>query len=75
MLGWLNSKTVILFLYFLIMIVLAVPGIILAVAASALLPWGTAAALLATLVWNLLLSAAIVFFCRDVLLYVELNNR
>lgn len=74
-LGWLNSKTVILFLYFLIMIVLAVPGIILAVAASALLPWGTAAALLATLVWNLLLSAAIVFFCRDVLLYVELNNR
>ena len=59
----------------LIMIVLAVPGIILAAAASTLLPWGTAAALLATLVWNLLLSAAIVFFCRDVLLYVELNNR
>lgn len=74
-LGWLNSKTVILFLYFLIMIVLAIPGIILAAVASTLLTWGTAAALLATLLWNLLLSAAIGLFCRDILLYAELNNR
>lgn len=74
LLGWMVNKTLILTLYFLIMMLLVVPGLIAAGVAAALVP-GTIAPLLATLVWNLLLSLGIGFFCRDMLLYAELNNQ
>ncbi|MGI5893135.1 MAG: putative ABC exporter domain-containing protein [Candidatus Merdivicinus sp.] len=74
-LGWMVNKTLILLLYFLIMMVLAAPGIALAFLSAALLGGNIAAALLATLLWNLLVTAGVILFCRDMLSYAELNNR
>ena len=75
LLGSLGSKTVILMLYFLIMLLLATPGVILAFIAAFIFGGSVSAALLVTLVWNLLLSALLFFLCRNMLSYAELNNR
>ena len=81
-LGSLQSKTLILLVYFLILFLLCIPGVVLGVLGGVLLTasglpshLSTAAAIALTLPWNLLVSAVILFFCRDMLDCAELNNR
>lgn len=73
-LGTLTSKTLILFLYFLILIVLAAPGVVLGVIVGIFLS-STALAFAAMAVWNLGASILIFYLCRDILNYAELNNK
>lgn len=77
-LGSLNSKTLIISFYFLVMILLCAPGLILGFVLSLVLfadalvlPF----VLLVTFAWNALVSALVTFLCRDILNYAELNNR
>lgn len=75
-LGGLSSKVLITMFYFLIMLMVAIPGVIIAVVLGILLPGiGLALGLLATAAWNLLASVLILFLCRDMLNYAEVNNR
>ena len=60
-------------LYFLILLVVAAPGIILGIVAGIFT--GTAAGLLVTFLWNLLAAAVIGFACKDILNCAELNNK
>jgi len=76
-LGTLTSKTLIFFLYFIIMLLLAAPGFIfgfLLTARLAAIP-ETVTILLSSFIWNVAISALIIFLCRDILNYAELNNR
>lgn len=75
-LGSLTSKTIIMLLYFLIMLLLCIPGLVLGIVLMAVA--GTSSYVLPLLVislWNTACAAIIVFFCRDILSYAELNNR
>ena len=76
-LGSMVSKTLIVFLYFIIMILIAAPGIVLGVGAALLFPAGGAVVLpmLSMFVWNTLAAVLIVYLCRNILDYAELNNR
>ena len=76
--GTLQSKGLILVLYLLAILLLSLPGIILAVWVYFLLAataWATVLALLATLGWNLLVGALITLLCRNILNLAELNTR
>ena len=75
--GTLVNKVVVITLYFLVIIVLCLPGILLGVFAAMLLP---APVMLMTGVllsagWNLGVSALIAYLCRNILTYAELNNK
>ncbi len=76
-LGSLTSKTLIMFLYFFIMIIIAVPGFIIGLLVSfaikAIPQMVTILGL--TFIWNVLISSLIIFLCRDILNCAELNNR
>lgn len=76
-LGSMVSKTLIVFLYFIIMILIAVPGIVLGIGAAMLFPAAGTVVLpmLGMFVWNALASVLIVYLCRNILDYAELNNR
>lgn len=76
-LGTLTSKTLILFLYFIIMLLLAVPGFIFGALLTSTLTAisETVVILMTTFVWNVAISALIIYLCRDILNYAELNNR
>lgn len=75
-LGSLQSKVIILMLYFLIIMALCIPGVIVGVVIVMFLPdFGISAAFFSTFVWNALLSLLIIFLCRDILNVAELNNR
>lgn len=76
-LGSMVSKTLVVFLYFIIMILIAAPGMVLGVAAAMLFPAGGAVVLpmLSMFVWNTLAAVLIVYLCRNILDYAELNNR
>ena len=75
-LGSLTNKVFIMFFYFIMIILIAVPGVVLGVMVSILIPGalGVSVGLLCTFGWNLLLSGLIAFLCRDILNYAELNN-
>lgn len=76
-LGSLTSKTLITILYFVIMIFIAIPGFVVGalltyvikVIPEIILILGT------TFVWNVLISSLIIYLCKDILNYAELNNR
>ncbi|MCI8622590.1 MAG: hypothetical protein HFG26_02885 [Provencibacterium sp.] len=72
-LGTINSRVIIMTLYFLILILLGIPGIILAVALYALLD-SLALALWASCLFNLAVSALTGFLCRNMLDCAEMNN-
>lgn len=72
-LGGLANKILIFTLYFLILLLVAAPGIVLGIVVGIFL--GTAPGLLVTLIWNLLASGIIGFTCKDILNCAELNNR
>ena len=76
-LGTLTSKTLIVFLYFIIMILLAAPGFILGVLLLNIFSFisTTIVILMSAFIWNVLISALIIYICRDILNYAELNNR
>ena len=74
-LGGLHSKSLILTLYFLMMIVMAAPGLILAFVTEAAIPsLGLPGAMLVSVVWNVLGSAVLLFLCRNVLQNPEMNQ-
>ncbi len=76
--GSMGSKALILTLYFIMMIILCIPGIILGIIAGIFLPLGGDAlptALLVMTICNVGISALITFLCRNILSYAELNNR
>ena len=77
LLGGLVNKTFVLILYFLFMILMAAPGLVLGVVLSMLLPFlpELFAIVLFSSLCNLLLAALFMFLSRNVLNYAELNNR
>lgn len=74
--GTVSSKVLIFFFYFLVLILLAVPGIAAGVALSILTPLpGFAGAFLGMAVINVPVSLLVLYLCRNLLQYAELNNR
>lgn len=76
-LGSLTSRTLIMFLYFIILIFLAIPGFVIgAILSSTITAIPQMVTVLGiTFIWNILISSLIIFLCRDILNYAELNNR
>lgn len=75
-LGTITSKAGLLILYLLIVLVLCAPGIVLGVILMSVIPSASLAfMLLTTFVWNTFASAMVLFFCRNILNYAELNDR
>ncbi len=76
-LGSLGNKIIIMFLYFIIMIVLCIPGVVLGFFLGSVITILSpiVGGLLGTFIWNIAISAVIIFFCRNILSYAELNNR
>lgn len=76
--GSLTNKVLIMGLYFLTMLLLAVPGVVLGIVLGTILPIGelaSAAGFGVTVFWNLLVAAVVGFCCRNILNCAELNNR
>ena len=67
------------FLYFIVMILLCLPGILGGVLLGILVPVSAelqiGIGLLGTLIFNLLLSTLLLFLCRNVLDNIELNKK
>lgn len=79
-LGGLTNRVLIMTFYFLVMLLLATPGIVLGVLAgiliNGLIPWAAIAlGLLTSFVWNLLAASLIIFLCRDLLDCAELSGK
>jgi len=77
LLGSLSNKVVIMFLFIIIMFLIALPGIVIATftASSISILTPIIVGLSITFIWNMLISVLIIFLCRDILNYAELNNR
>ncbi|MGI6255348.1 MAG: putative ABC exporter domain-containing protein [Acutalibacter sp.] len=74
--GMVTSKSLIFLFYFLALILMAVPGIVAAVICAILVPaFEIAAALLAMAVVNVGISVLVLWLCRNLLQYAELNSR
>lgn len=73
-LGTIASKLVSMFLYILFVLLMAVPGIVAAILASAITGL-TFLAFLSMFILNAAVASLVVFFCRDMLDYADLNNR
>ena len=78
-LGSVDSKTLTIFIYFLMLILLALPGVIAGILVGMFLPFGQALvfpiALFCTMIWNILCSLIVFYLCRNILNYAELNQR
>ncbi len=78
-LGQIASKGLLMFLYFIVMILLCLPGILGGVILGIVTPVSAqlqlCIGLMGTVVFNLLLSALLVFLCRNILDNVELNKK
>ena len=73
--GSVSSKVLILLFYFMALVLIAMPGVILAVITGVLLPGMQGLPLLVTAVWNIPISLLIAFACRNMLDNAEINNR
>ena len=77
--GSIVSKGLLMFLYFLFMILICLPGIIGGILMSIVFPVSSdiqlAAGMFGTVVFNLLLSMLLLFLCRSMLDNLELNKR
>lgn len=74
--GMVTSKTLIFLFYFLALLVMAVPGIVALIVLSIVLPvLETAVGLLAMAVVNVLIAVLVLWLCRNLLQYAELNSR
>ena len=77
MFGTVSSKMLVLFFYFLALVVLAAPGIILGVVLMTVLPEavGLLGLFLGMVVLNVPIAVLVMYLCRNLLQYAELNNR
>ncbi len=75
--GMVSSKVLVMFFYVLALLVLSVPGIAAGVAAMAVLPesFGMAGLFLGMVVVNIPVSVLVLYLCRNLLQYAELNGR
>ena len=75
--GTVSSKMLVLFFYFLALVVLAVPGIILGIVLLTVLPEavGLLGLFLGMAVLNVPIAVLVMYLCRNLLQYAELNNR
>ncbi len=75
--GTVHSKGLILFFYFLALLLMTVPGIVLGVVLLSLAEdvLGMAGLFLGMMVGNLIVSVVVLYLCRSLLQYAELNNR
>lgn len=74
--GMITSKALIFFFYFLVLILMTVPGIILGVVLSFVFPaLEMAAVLLGMSAANIAISVVVLWLCRNLLQYAELNSR
>ena len=72
----LTNRIMVTFLYFFILLLLCVPGVLAAALLAIFFPLlGTAFPYFAIGFWNLAISALLLFLCRHLLDYAELNNR
>ena len=76
--GTLSSKVLVFVFYFLALLVVSTPGIVVAavlgVIGTAILP-GAAVPMLVLTAWNLAVGALLLYLCRNMLQYAELNAR
>ncbi|QSX06605.1 putative ABC exporter domain-containing protein [Sedimentibacter sp. zth1] len=75
--GQIVNKTLIIFLYFIVMIVLMLPGVLAGVFlalrfSEELIPIIVMGCMF---IWNVIVASVITYFCKDILNYAELNNR
>ena len=74
--GMVQSKTLIFLFYFLVLLLMAIPGIVACVVCSILLPaLEIAAGLLGMAVVNGAIAVLVLWLCRNLLQYAELNSR
>ena len=74
--GMVTSKTLIFLFYFLALLLMAIPGIVVAVVCSVVVPvMSVAVGLLAMAVVNVVVSVLVLWLCRNLLQYAELNSR
>lgn len=74
--GMVSSKTLIFLFYFLALLLMTVPGIVLAVVISIVLPaYEVAAALAGMTAVNVVIAVLVLWLCRNLLQYAELNNK
>lgn len=75
--GTVSSKTLVMFFYFLVLLVMALPGVALGCVLMAVLPEALSLAGLFSgmAVVNVLISVLVMYLCRNLLQYAELNNR
>ena len=74
--GMVRSKTLIFLFYFLVLLVMAIPGIAACVVFAIWVPaWEVAAGLLAMTVVNAAIAVLVLWLCRNLLQYAELNSR
>ena len=74
--GMVQSKTLIFLFYFLALLVMAIPGIAACVAVVILLPaLEVSGGLLALAAVNVLIAVLVLWLCRNLLQYAELNSR
>lgn len=71
--GEIVSKVLILGVFIIAMAILALPGVIVGILLGT--AFGAAAAMPVIAAWNVGISALIIFLCRDILNYAELNNK
>lgn len=72
--GGVTNRMVVVFLYFFTLLLMAVPGVILAVVFYTLFHGLTQAFLLAFVAANIPVSVLVLYLCRDMLEFAELNN-
>jgi hypothetical protein len=72
--GGVTSRTLVVFLYFFMLLLMAVPGVILSIVFYNLFDGLTAAFLLAFIAANIPVSVLVFYLCRNMLEYAELNN-
>ncbi len=75
--GSVSSKMLVMFFYFLALLVMALPGVILGAFLMAVLPeaLGLAGLFLGISALNVPLAVLVMYLCRNLLQYAELNNR
>ena len=74
--GTVSSKVLIFFFYFFSLLVLAIPGVVLGVVLMTFLPLpGFLGVFLGMALCNVLLSLLVLYLCRGLLQYAELNSR
>ena len=74
--GMVSSKALIFLFYFLALLLMAVPGIVLAVVLSVVVPVFTVAVALAGMTAvNVVIGVLVLWLCRNLLQYAELNNK